>query len=143
MSLIDDWIEEADQDLHIDYLGNIGEQLAYNHKHFTKWLSRLKKHSLELRKMRVKAEKLNSTLWIYYTGKASPDVYKAKPMDNRFLKSEVKEAISQDNEMMKLRLEISIQEEYVDTLERIVSEVKNRSYSFKNLIEWKKFESGI
>jgi Recombination, repair and ssDNA binding protein UvsY len=143
MSLIDEWIEESETDLYIDYNGNLGEQAASNHKNFTKWLSRLKKHSLDLRKQRIREDKLNSELWIYYTGKANPDVYKQKPMDNRFLKSEVKEAISIDQEMMKMRLETSILEEYVDTLDRILKAVKDRDWAIKAAIDWRKFESGL
>ena len=143
MSQIDDWIEEAETDLHIDYHGNLGEQASLNYKVFTKWLSRLKKITLEYRKLQIEEDKLNSDLWIYYTGKAPDETYKAKPMDHRFLKSEVKEAISQDPEMMKLRLRISIMSEYVDTLERIVKSIKDRDWAIKNAIEWRKFESGV
>jgi hypothetical protein len=140
---IDDWIEESEQDLHIDYHGNLGEQASLNYKNFTKWLGRLKKISLEYRKIQIEVEKLNSELWVYYTGKAPDETYKQKPMDHRFLKSEVKEAIAQDPEMMKIKLRLAIMSEYVDTLERICKAVKDRDWAIKNAIEWRKFESGV
>jgi hypothetical protein len=143
MSIIDEMLNEADNDLYIDYNGNLGEQSSQNYKNFTKWLKRLKTYSIEYKKLLMEQEKLNSELWIYYTGKAEPNVYKSRPLDNRFLKSEVKDAINMDPEMQKLRGKILLLEEYVDTLERIVKSVKDRDWTLKNAIEWRKFESGI
>jgi hypothetical protein len=143
MSIIDEMLEEAEADLHIDYNGNLGEQASLNYKNFTKWLKRLKTYSIEYKKLLMEQEKLNSELWIYYTGKAEPGVYKAKPLDNRYLKSEVKEAINMDPDMQKIRGKILLLEDYVDTLERIVKSVKDRDWALKNAIEWRKFESGI
>jgi hypothetical protein len=143
MSQIDDWIQDSEADLHIDYHGNLGEQASTNYKNFTKWLTILKKHAIELKKLQLEESKLSAELWLYYTGKAEPQVYRDRPMDNRYLKSEVKEAISMDPDMMKLRLRISIMEEAVDTLERIVKAVKDRDWAIKAGIEWRRFESGI
>lgn len=143
MSLIDEWLDECEVDLAIDYQGNLGEAAAGNYKNFTKWLKRAKHYSLEYKKLLLEKEKLNGFLWIYYTGKAEPNVYKERPLDTRFLKSEVKDAIAIDPDILKINAKIMILEEYVDTLDRILKSVKDRDWAIKNAIEWRKFESGM
>lgn len=135
-------IEEADADLHIEYSGDIGKQVADQMSIFTKWAKRLKQASYELNLHNIKGEKLNADLWMYYTGKADPQVYRDRPMDNRFLKSEVKEAISADEIMMKHKIKGMLISEKVKTLEMIVQQIKDRGWALKNITEWKKFMSG-
>jgi len=137
-----DIITEAEQDLKIDYNGDLGIELQRQIELFTKYTSELKKHTLKLKAMYQERQELESELWIYYTGKASPDVYKQRPMDNRFLKSEVKDAIASDTQYQALQWKIIVQEEIVDAYERIVKEVNNRQWNIKNMIEWKKFIEG-
>jgi len=143
MSRIEQLIEESEKDLSIDYSGNIGIAVSQQPTIFVKWLKLLKEQSLKHRMLLLKEEKLNSDLTIYYTGKADPEVYRTKPMNHRFLKSEVKEAIAADQDMIKLRAEIAISVETLDTLERIVKAVKDRDWQLKNIIEWRKFSEGI
>jgi hypothetical protein len=64
-------------------------------------------------------------------------------MDTRFLKSESKEAINADPRYKKLNIKITVQSETVNTLEKILDRVKSRDFQLKNIIEWKRFESGI
>ena len=135
-------LEEAEDDLTIDYTGDIGYQSSLQPKLFIKWAKLLKQETQKLRVLQIKAEKTKSDLWMYYTGKSNPDVYKNKPMDNRFLKSEVNDAISADSDWNKIKVDLMLQEEIVDTLERIVQQIKDRAWSLKNIIEWKKFMAG-
>ena len=133
---------EAEEDLAIDYNGDLGKQTANQMHLFSKWTKRLKKETYNLKLMNIKGERLQSSLWLYYTGKAEPDVYKNKPMHNRFLKSETKEAIANDNDWAKFKVELIKQEEIVDALERTVYQIKDRGWAIKNIIDWKKFMSG-
>lgn len=135
-------LEEAEKDLLIDYSGDIGKQIADQPKLFIKWTKRLKEETKLLGALNLQLDSTSARLWVYYTGKADPDVYKQKPMHNRFLKSEAKDAIAADSEFKELKVKIMLKEELVDTLERIVGQIKDRGWSLKSVLEWKKFMSG-
>jgi hypothetical protein len=140
---LDQILSESEKDLSVDHLGDIGKQVAQQSNIFSKWLRITKKETLKLRALDIEMEALKAELWLYYTGKADPSVYRDHPMDTRFLKSESKEAINADPRYKKLNIKITVQSETVDTLEKILDRVKSRDFQLKNIIEWKRFESGV
>jgi hypothetical protein len=140
---LDQILSESEKDLSVDHLGDIGKQVAQQSNIFSKWLRITKKETLKLRALDIEMEALKAELWLYYTGKADPSVYRDYPMDTRFLKSESKEAINADPRYKKLNIKITVQSETVNTLEKILDRVKSRDFQLKNIIEWKRFESGI
>lgn len=135
-------LEEAEKDLEIDYDADIGYLVSNQPKLFVKYSKMLKMEALKLKGLNLSLAELEANKWLYYTGKADPEVYKKTPLDHRFLKSEIKDAINQDKEVIALKQKIMVQEEVVDTLERVVQQVKDRGFALKNIIEWKKFISG-
>jgi hypothetical protein len=135
-------LDLAEKDLEIDYTSDIGYLVSLQPKLFVKYTRMLKDETQKLKSLQLKSEKLQSELWLYYTGKASPEVYKEKPMDNRFLKSEVKEAMFMDKDWMQHQVKLMLQEERVDLLERIAQQIKDRSFTLRTILEWKKFMEG-
>ena len=139
---IDEIVDLAEQDLSIQHDEDLGIQASQQPKLFSKYTRLLKQETLELKKLKIQADKLQSELWLYYTGKADPEVYVERPMDNRFLKSEVKEAIASDGLWVKHKVIMMVQEERVDLLERITQQIKDRGWSIKTILDWKRFISG-
>lgn len=135
-------LDQAEKDLEIKYDSDIGFLVSTQPSLFIKYSKMLKEQTMKLKSLQLALNELESKLWLYYTGKADPEVYKQKPLDHRFLKSEIKDAILQDKEYVIMKQKIMIQEEVVDTLERIVQQIKDRGFALKNIIEWKKFISG-
>lgn len=81
--------------------------------------------------------------WLYYSGKATPEVYKEKPFDHRVMKSDLDKYISSDEEIIKIKTKINYYELMMNYLESILKNIQNRTYMIKNSIEWLKFTGEI
>jgi len=111
----------------------------------SKYLQLLTEHSLLLKKTLGEYAVLKRNKWIYYTGKASDDVYKEKgdfPLKLK-TKDDEKTFIEADEEVRELKGKVEYYETVVDYLQEIVRSISNRSFQIKNAIEWRKFEAGM
>ena len=111
----------------------------------SKYLQLLTENSLKLKKASGELSVLRRNKWIYYTGKASEDVYKEKgdfPLKLK-TKDEERTFIEADDEIRELKGKVDYYEAVVEYLQEIVKSISNRSFQIKNAIEWRKFESGI
>ena len=80
--------------------------------------------------------------WEYYTGKADPSVYQAKPFDIKVLKADVHIYMDSDPELQKADQKVAYLDQVIKYLEQVLRGVNNRTFLIKNAIEWKKFTSG-
>lgn len=80
--------------------------------------------------------------WIYYTGKADPEVYEKEPFDLNILKSDIDKFLDSDEKLNALDLKIKAQEEKINLLTNQVKSIMNLSFNIGNAIKWKKFLSG-
>ena len=111
----------------------------------SRYLQLLTEHSLLLKKTQGDLAVLKRNKWIYYTGKASEDVYKEKgdfPIKLK-TKDEEKTFIEADEEFIEKKKEVDYHESIVDYLQEIVKQIGNRGFQIKNAIDWRKFESGM
>ena len=102
-------------------------------------------HSLLLKKTQGDYAVLKRNKWIYYTGKASEEVYKEKgdfPLKLK-TKDEERTFIEADEEVRELKGKVEYYETVVEYLQEVVKSISNRSFQIKNAIEWRKFEAGI
>ena len=97
--------------------------------------------------LRKKADQDHKTLirekWEYYTGKADPSVYQAKPFNIKLLKQDVDKYLKSDDEIIKLEQKVTYISSIVDYLDRTVKMISNRGFQIKNAIDWQKFTSGV
>lgn len=91
----------------------------------------------------LKLTELLTRKWLYYSGKASPDVYKEQPFDHRVMKSDLDKYIQADEEVINKKTKIEYYDLMLDYLESILKNVQNRTFMIKNSIEWMKFTSDI
>ena len=111
----------------------------------SKYLQLLTEHSLLLKKTQGEYAVLKRNKWIYYTGKASEDVYKEKgdfPLKLK-TKDEERTFIEADEDIQKKKTEVEYYETVVDYLQEIVRQIGQRNFQIKNAIEWRKFEAGM
>ena len=111
----------------------------------SKYLQLLTEHSLLLKKTLGEYAVLKRNKWIYYTGKASDDVYKEKgdfPLKLK-TKDDERTFIEADEEIRELKGKLEYYETVVDYLQEVVKSISNRSFQIKNAIEWRKFEAGM
>ena len=136
--------DQVKRDLKINDLELDIESLRIPSLHI-KYLQFLTENSLKLKKANGELAVLKRNKWIYYTGKASEDVYKEKgdfPLKLK-TKDEEKTFIEADEEIQKKKTEVEYYETVVDYLQEIVKQIGQRNFQIKNAIEWRKFEAGM
>ena len=132
---------EADKDLKINDteldLESLKTPQLHNKymKHYTKFKLLLTRTEDELRTM--KRDK-----WEYYTGKADPSVYQAKPFDLKIMRTDIDKYLEADEDLQKLSEKIAYLITVVDFLDKTLRVIVNRTYTIKNAIEWRRFTSG-
>jgi hypothetical protein len=132
---------EADKDLKINDteldLESLKTPQLHNKymKHYTKFKLLLTRTEDELRTM--KRDK-----WEYYTGKADPSVYQAKPFDLKIMRTDIDKYLEADDDIQKLSQKVSYLITVVDFLDKTIRVIVNRTYTIKNAIEWRRFTSG-
>lgn len=132
---------EADKDLKINDteldLESLKTPQLHNKytKHYTKFKLLLTRTEDELRT--IKRDK-----WEYYTGKADPSVYQAKPFDLKIMRTDIDKYIEADEDIQRLSQKVAYLITVVDFLDRTLRVVVNRTYTIKNAIEWRRFTSG-
>ena len=104
-------------------------------KHYTKFKLLLTRTEDELRT--IKRDK-----WEYYTGKADPSVYQAKPFDLKIMRTDIDKYLEADEDIQRLSQKVAYLITVVDFLDRTLRVVVNRTYTIKNAIEWRRFTSG-
>ena len=98
---------------------------------------------LLLKKMEeTKLKILKKEKWMYYSGKAEPEVYIEKPFDHKVLKPDLDKYLDADEDLIKCQTKIEYYQMMLNYLESILKTILNRTYQLKNAIEWQKFIRG-
>ncbi len=85
---------------------------------------------------------LQKNKWLYYSGKADPEIYKKEPFDHRVMKADLERYLSSDQELIKCKTKIDYYNLMIKFLESIIKNIENRSFVIKNSIEFMKFTAG-
>jgi hypothetical protein len=119
-----------DESLHVPKL---------HHKYLSIYLDiKSKKIALIHRLENLKKEKE-----LYYSGQATSDVYKEQPFDLKLkTKSGVEKHVNTDPEVNKLIQRIEYMDVLIDGVQHIMDQIKWRSSSIKNAIDYQRFTSG-
>ena len=102
---------------------------------------------LEIKSKRIalnhRLEELKKEKELYYSGQATSDAYKDKPFDLKLkTKSGVEKHINTDPEVSKLVQRLEYMEVLLDGVQHIMEQIKWRSSSIKNAIDYLRFTSG-
>ena len=85
---------------------------------------------------------LQKTKWLYYSGKADPEVYKESPFDHRVMKTDLDKYMNADSELIKSKTKIDYYQLMIKFLESIIKSIETRTFVIKNSIEFMKFTGG-
>ena len=107
-----------------------------------KYLSLIYDERLALDYFKVEYKVLKRDKWLYYTGKADPQVYEEKPFNLNILKADVDKFLDADTDLNALHLKVRAQEEKLNLITEIVKSVMGHSFNVGNAIKWKKFLNG-
>lgn len=98
---------------------------------------------LLLKKMEEnKLKTLKKERWLYYMGKADPEVYKEFPFDHKVLKPDLDKYMEADQDLIKLTSKIDYYQAMLSYLDSILKTILNRTYQIKNAIEFMRFTAG-
>lgn len=89
-----------------------------------------------------KYSELQRDKWLYYTGKADPEIYKKNPFDYRVLKADLDKFLNSDQELIKSKTKIDYYQLMLKFLESILKNIENRNYTIKNSLDFMKFTAG-
>ncbi len=132
MCLKDTKIDGVDLDgysISIPEIANKYHQLRHDEKNLLRFLQ-----------SQFKVLKLQK--WKYYSGKADPSEYEAKPFDLKVLKNDMDLFLDSDEDLLLAKNKIDEQEEKIKLIEDTTRLIQNASFNINNAIKWKKFMSG-
>ena len=94
---------------------------------------------------KIEENKLKQTKkekWLYYTGKADPEIYIDKPFDHKVIRQDMDLYLGSDNDLIKIQSKMDYYQVMLNYLDSILKNITNRTYQIKNAIEWQKFIRG-
>lgn len=149
MMSLNDILESWKKDSVIDEHALDDETIETSKLH-AKYLEIFTLSKLQLKKKEIDLEKIRKDKWLYYTGKmtqAEMDM-RGWPYDpfqgmTKPLKSEMEMYYNTDEDIIKAKSAIEYQKAIIDTLEEIMNNIRWRHSHIKNIIEFRKFTSGI
>ena len=80
--------------------------------------------------------------WMYYMGKADPDVYDKEPFDHKVLKSDLNIFLDSDLILNEIQDRILAQTEKLKLVVEAGKVMQNKSFNIKNALEHQKFMGG-
>lgn len=113
-----------------------------------KYLQYLSLAKLQLKRIENQQKSLLLDKWKYYNGKMSQEEIESKgwepdPFNGlKILKGEMEYYYGSDPEIQKTEEKIEYYKTLISTLTEIVDSLKWRHQTVKNIIEWRKFQSG-
>ena len=133
--------EQVDKDLKINESELDLESLKTPQLH-NKYLKHYNNFKLLMTRAESDYKILKRVKWEYYTGKASPEVYKQKPFNLKIMKSDLDKYLDSDEDLIKSKQKIEYLETVVNYLDRTLKIIGGRDWQIRNAIEWRKFTSG-
>jgi len=107
-----------------------------------KYLQLIYDEKLALEYFKTEYKVLKRDKWLYYTGKADPEVYAKTPFNLNILKADVDKFLDADTDLNAVYLKVKAQEEKLNLITEIVKSVMGHSFNVGNAIKWKKFLNG-
>ena len=128
---------------------NLDESSRDSAKFHGKYLEILSANRMKLKKAELEFKVLLKNKWLLYNGKmAQEDIDKHgwdyDPLNGlTILKGDMDKFYDSDTDIQEAQAKIAYLQEVCDTLKEILDNVKWRHQTIKNMIEWRKFTSGI
>lgn len=148
MNNLQEILEMWKKDSVIDEM-NLDESSRNSAKLHSKYLELLSVNRIKLKKAELDFKVLLKDKWLHYNGKLSKEEMDEKGWDYdplnglTVLKGDMDYYYDSDPLIQQAQTKIEYLKELVDTLKEILENIKWRHQNIKNMIEWRKFTSGI
>jgi hypothetical protein len=148
MITLDDLINMWKKDCEIDEM-NLDEASQKTAKIHAKYLELLSITKLQLKRKEMEQQVQLRDKWLYFNGKMDQADITARgwPYDPfnglKILRNDMEYYFNADPELQKTEEKIVYIKTIVDTLEEIMGTIRWRHTHIKNMLDWKKFTSGV
>ena len=135
------WKSDSVMDLS---LTEIKEEFAKIPKLHSKYLDILIRSRLLMKRSQDKYHKMKKIKWEYYTGKLDEDSLKEygwEPFAMK-LKSDISIYLDADDDLLKLKATIYMYEQMIDFCDKVLGELKARTFQLKDVISWERLVQG-
>jgi len=145
---LEDVLEMWKTDSEIDEL-KLDEASQESARLHAKYLEMLSVTRLQLKKKEAEFNVLLKDKFLWYNGKMTKDEMDARgwnydPLNGlKVLKGDMDRFYDSDPDIQNAKMKIDYLKELVSTLEEIMGNIRFRPNNIKNMIEWRKFTSGI
>ena len=108
-----------------------------------KYLTLHNEFSLLLKKANQELKTVTHKKQLYYSGKALPEEYEKEPFPYKVLKSDVLSWVAVDEQIQRVEMKCEYYDTCLSCLSEILKQINQMSFNIKNMIEWRRFTSGI
>jgi|TARA_B100001939_G_scaffold133126_2_gene115672 hypothetical protein len=148
MNNLQEILEMWKKDSAIDEM-NLDESSRNSAKLHSKYLELLSVNRIKLKKAELDFKVLLKDKWLHYNGKLSKEELDEKgwnydPLNGlTVLKGDMDYYYDSDPLIQQAQTKIEYLKELTDVLREIIDNIKWRHQTIKNMIEWRKFTSGV
>ncbi len=107
-----------------------------------KYLLELYNAKDQLIKLKHIHNELTRDKWLYYSGKASTEIYEKNPFPLKVLKTDLHLFLDSDEEMQASTYKIEYVKNKIDFIKDVISELNRRSFNISNINKTNRFENG-
>jgi hypothetical protein len=149
MMQLDELLQLWEKDSKIDEV-NLDESSVKSAALHSKYLELYSLAKLQLKKRELSMANLRKDKWLYYNAKMTKEEMDERGWSydpfhgmSKPLKSDMDMFYSTDPDIIKLQGQIEYQTTIVEALKDIMDNIKWRHTTIKNIIDWKRFTSGV
>ena len=135
--------DEWEKNSKIDY-SNLGTESIRIPVIHDKYLKIFIDERIRLKGMEFELSKLVRSKTNYYKGEMDEDELEEKGWEQfqgRLLKNEISNYIETDDDYIKIKQNIVVQQEKINYLDSIIKQLNNRGFQIKNAIDWLKYSN--
>ncbi len=136
--------DEWEKNSKIDY-SNLGTESIRIPVIHDKYLKIFIDERIRLKGMEFELSKLVRSKTNYYKGEMTEDELEERGLEQfqgRLLKNEISNYIETDDDYIKIKQNIVVQQEKINYLDSIIKQLNNRGFQIKNALDWLKFSRG-
>lgn len=134
---------EAEKDLEIDR-SQLDVEALRTPKIHNRWLKKLYQRKDKIFALELKKKILMKEKWLYYTGKASDEMYvKDGAFHLKLMKQEVPMFVEADEQIQEIDVKIHVVKQEVEFIQKTIEEINRRSFHITNALKALAFLNGM
>lgn len=135
--LVEEWEKDA------CFGSDVSAEIKNNPKVHNKYYTRLIKVRRQIIELNQELEELEFRKTLYYTGRGTVAEYKENPQNYTIPKGELPLWLKADNDLKRMKYQITCMTELKKVLEEIVEQINNRHWQLKTLLASERFKAGL